>query len=297
MIAFHRSSFHWRSWPWKPDPVYKYTGGFVGIPGQAYQVRFHLEAACTVEDLDTGHKTDLFLGAPCRSEYTIARRNLFQVPSDEWRMAFSRNLNVPISRRPSTESAEIEGTPLEKQFQAHEIYIRQYDTEETLTTAGAVVDATINRDLMNGRIVYREPDPSGQADQADQADRNMQVTLEFPVDLININEEDAEFQICTGPVILPDLATWDGNEVHRVFLADAAISGFDHAEFILRREIEAAEREKHWYEAPRGRDRLELNHPENPPPDYPPRRPRPLVYSETWEKDSENVVLRTKNEN
>lgn len=284
MIAFYRSSFHWRSWPWKPDPVYKYTGGFVGIPGQAYQVRFHLEAACTVEDLDTGHRTDLYLGAPCRSEYTIARRNLFQVPSDEWRMAFSRSLNVPISRRPSTEPAEIEGNPLEKQFQAHEIDIRQYDTEETLTHARAVVDATINRDLMNGRIAYREPD------------RNVKVTLEFPVDLININEEDAEFQVCTGPVVLPDLATWDGREVHRVFLADVAISGFDHAEFILRREIEAAEREKHWYEAPRGRDRLELNDPENTPPDYPPRRPRPLVYNETWEKETENVILRTKNE-
>ncbi len=285
MIAFHRSSFHWRSWPWKPDPVYKYTGGFVGVPGQAYQVRFHLEASCIVEDLKTGRKTEMYLGAPCRTEYTIARRNLFQVPSDEWRMAFSRSMSIPISRRPSTEPAGFKGTPLEKQFQAHEIDIRQYGSEEILSDARDVVDATLNRDLMNGRIAY-----------VDTA-RNLKVTLEFPVDLININEEDAEFQVCTGPVVLPDLETWGGGEVHRVFLADAAISGFDHAEFILRREIEAAEREKHWYEAPRGRDRLELNDPENPPPDYPPRRPRPLVYNETWEKESENVILRTKNEN
>lgn len=302
MIAFHRSSFHWKSWPWNPDPVYKYTGGFVGVPGQAYQVRFHLEAACTVEDLDSGHRTEIYLGAPCRTEYTIARRNLFQIPSDEWRMAFSRNQSIPISRRPSNEAAESRGTPLEKQFQDHEIDIRQYDSEEALTDARTVVDATINGDLMNGRIAWtvcHDPDQAGQtgqADQAGQAVRNMQVTLEFPVDLININEEDAEFQVCTGPVVLPDLATWDGREVHRVFLADAAISGFDHAEFILRREIEAAEREKHWYEAPRGRDRLELNDPENSPPDYPPRRPRPLVYNETWEKESENVILKTKND-
>ena len=307
MIAFHRSSFHWRSWPWKPDPVYKYKGGFVGVPGQAYQVRFHLEAACTVEDL----------GAPCRTEYTIARRNLFQIPSDEWRMAFSRSLSIPISRRPSTEPTETRGTPLEEQFQAHDIDIRRYDTEDTLTRAREVVQATLDRDLMNARITWAastvrhdrdqadEPHRSDQAGQTDQAgrtgqtgqtDQNLQVTLEFPVDLININEEDAEFQVCTGPVVLPDLDTWDGGEVHRVFLADAAISGFDHAEFILRREIEAAEREKHWYEAPRGRDRLELNDPENPPPDYPPRRPRPLVYNETWEKETENVILRTKNE-
>ena len=284
MIAFHRSSFHWRSRPWKPDPVYKYTGGFVGVSGQAYQVRFHLEAACTVEDLESGRKTDLYLGAPCRTEYTIARRNLFQIPSDEWRMAFSRSLSIPISRRPSTEPAGTRGTPLAEQFKGHDIDIRQYDTDDTLTNAREVVQATLDRDLMNVRITWTAPD------------RNLQVTLEFPVDLININEEDAEFQICTGPVVLPDLETWDGSEVHRVFLADAAVSGFDHAEFILRREIEAAEREKHWYEAPRGRDRLELNDPEHPSPDYPPRRPRPLVYNETWEKETENVILRTKNE-
>lgn len=296
MIAFHRSSFHWRSWPWKPDPVYKYTGGFVGEPGQAYQVRFHLEAACTVEDLDTGKKTDLYLGAPCRTEYTIARRNLFQIPSDEWRMAFSRSLSIPISRRPSTEPAETRGAPLEKQFQAHVIDIRHYGTEETLANARDVVQATLDRDLMNGRIAYRESGQTGQQGQQGQPARNLKVTLEFPVDLININEEDAEFQVCTGPVILPDLETWDGGEVHRVFLADAAITSFDHAEFILRREIEAAEREKHWYEAPRGRDRLELNDPENPPPDYPPRRPRPLVYNETWDKETKNVILKTKND-
>ena len=284
MIAFRRSSFHWKSRPWKPDPVYKYTGGFVGVPGQAYQVRFHLEAACTVESLESGRKTELYLGAPCRTEYTIARRNLFQIPSDEWRMAFSRSLSIPISRRPSTEPAGTRGTPLEEQFKGHDIDIRQYDTDDTLTNAREVVQATLDRDLMNVRITWTAPD------------RNLQVTLEFPVDLININEEDAEFQVCTGPVVLPDLETWDGSEVHRVFLADAAVSGFDHAEFILRREIEAAEREKHWYEAPRGRDRLELNDPEHPPPDYPPRRPRPLVYNETWEKKTKNVILRTKNE-
>ncbi|MDE2727628.1 MAG: hypothetical protein OXI19_06370, partial [Gemmatimonadota bacterium] len=161
------------------------------------------------------------------------------------------------------------------------------------------VQATLDRDLMNVRITWTASTTRhdrDQADQAGQADRSLKVTLEFPVDLININEEDAEFQVCTGPVVLPDLETWDGSEVHRVFLADAAVSGFDHAEFILRREIEAAEREKHWYEAPRGRDRLELNDPEHPPPDYPPSRPRPLVYNETWEKETENVILRTKNE-
>ena len=52
---------------------------------------------------------------------------------------------------------------------------------------------------------------------------NLKVILEFPVNLININDEDPEFQICTGPIVLPDLKTWDGLELHQCFVADAAI--------------------------------------------------------------------------
>jgi len=283
MIAFHHSSFHWKAWPRSPDPHYRFSGGFVGKTGQVYQVRFHLEAACTVTDSSSGNTTEFFLGAPCRTEYTIAGRNLFQVPSDEFRMAFSRQLTIPISRRPSAEESNARSQSLRDQFQSHKIDIKKYATGQTLKDARSVVAATLNHDLMNAKIRYLEPD------------RNLSIALEFPVALININEEDNEFQICTGPVILPDVSTWDGNEAHCAFLADAAISSFDHVEFILRREIEAAEREKVWYEAPRGRDRLTLKDPMAPPPNYPPPRPRPLVFSEIWEKSAEIVILTTQN--
>ena len=84
MINFPRSTFTWEAHPYQPDPYYKWTGGFVGINGQVYHVRFNLEAQCAITEEATGKTTELFLGAPCRSEYTIARRNLFQVPSGEW---------------------------------------------------------------------------------------------------------------------------------------------------------------------------------------------------------------------
>ena len=87
MINFPRSSFTWKAHPWKPDPFYKWTGGFVGGHGQAYHVRFTLEARCVLRDGDGAELAELFLGAPCRSEYTIASENLFQIPSGEWRMA------------------------------------------------------------------------------------------------------------------------------------------------------------------------------------------------------------------
>lgn len=283
MIDFRRSFFTWQSHPWQPDPYYRYPGGFVGTPGQVYQVRFNLEGACTIRDDASGQQTELFVGAPCRFEYTIARRNLFQVPSGEFRFAFSRAMRLAIAARPSNEQEPVTVAQLDDTFQAHQLDLRAFDGSSELTTAGQIVSATLANDLLNARSTYRD---SG---------RGLTVSVEYPVNLINVNREADEFQVCTGPVIVPDLATWDGREVQRVFLAHVAFTEFDHVEFILRREVEAAPEEQAWLNQPRGRDRLALHDPNRRPPNYPPPRPRPTVYNEVWELPAQNVVMRAPN--
>ena len=283
MIDFPRSTFTWKSHPRQPDAYFRYTGGFVGRLGQVYHVRFNIEAACVVRDEASGRTTDLFLGAPCRTEYTIASRNLFQVPSAEWRMAFSRSTRLHIARRPSGEQETASTKLLTDAFQGHDITLRAHRDVSELTTARQVVDATLAHDLLNARSTYRD------------TARGLTIAVEYPVNLINLNAADGEFQVCTGPVLLPDLETWDGREVSRVFLAHAAFSHFDHVEFILRREVAAAESERKWLDQPRGRDRDELLDPENRPPVYPSPRPHPTVFNETWELPATNVVLHAEN--
>lgn len=283
MIDFRRSTFSWKSYPWYPDEYYKYTGGFVGTPGQVYQVRFNLEAACTIKDERNGQTTELFVGAPCRTEYTIAERNLFQVPSAEFRFAWSRAMRLQIAARPSTEQETVNVAKLSDAFQATKTDVRTYQDMTELTTVPQIVEATLANDLLNARSTYQD------------TTRGLTVTVEYPVNLINVNEDDDEFQVCTGPVIVPDLATWDGQEVQRVFLAHVAFTHFDHVEFILRREVEASPEERTWLDKPRGRDRWELRDPNKRPANYPPRRPRPTVYNETWELPATNVVLRAAN--
>ena len=278
MINFFRSTFTWKGRPWQPDPYYKWRGGFVGEHGEYYHVRFNLVSRCQVVEDATGTSAECFLGAPCRSEYTIARRNLFQIPSGEFRMAFSRQSSLTIATRPSDEAEPASTTPLASGYQDHTIDIRTYAETEDLTTPQAIVDATLDNDVMSAYSAYR--------------DRGFTVTVEYPVNLININPETPQFQVCTGPVLLPDLATWNGEEVARVFVADVAISAMDWVEFILRREIEAAPEERAWLDRPRGRDRLELVDPDNAPPGYPPPRPKPLVFNETWEMEATNLVQR-----
>jgi hypothetical protein len=283
VIDFSRSTFTWHNHPWTPDPYYRYAGGFVGEPGQVYHVRFGLEASCEIRDEVSGHVTKMFVGAPCRSEYTIASRNMFQIPSGEWRMAFSDESQLSIARRPSDEPEEASTRKLSEIYQSYKVDIRSHANFSELTDIGEVIDATLNGDLLNAQSTYHDKE------------RNLTVSVEYPVDVMNLNVVDKEFQVCTGPIILPDLATWDGRDARRVFLAQVAISAFDWVEFILQREVEASEAEREWLDKPRGRDRLELHDPNNPPPNYPPARSRPTVYNEVWEFEATNVVLRAKN--
>ena len=279
MINFPRSSFTWKSHPWIVDPYYKWSGGFVGEPGQIYHVRFNLEARCMVRHLASGRETELFLGAPCRSEYTIASSNLFQVPSGEWRLAFSRNAVLSLAQQPSWENEAAPITPLSEAYIEHTIDIRQYDPVSTLGTVERIIAASLANQVMNVRSRYRT------------ADMAFEVDVEYPVNLINFNVADDEFQVCTGPVLLPDLNTWNGTDVQRVFLAHVAISRFDAVEFILRRHVEAAPHERVWLDQARGRDRLELIDPDKVPEGYPPQRPQLMAYNEVWELAAENTVL------
>ena len=280
MINFPRSSFTWHSQPWQADPHYKWTGGFVGAVGQSYHVRFTLESRCVLRDAAGAELAELFLGAPCRSEYTIASENLFQIPSGEWRMPFSRNSIPVIPSQSSHEAEDARARPLAGAYRDYKIDIRTYADAGVLTEVGAIVASTLAGDAQNARSIYR-----------DEA-TGIEVELEYPVNVMNLNAADGEFQVCTGPVLLPDLATWDGQDAHRVFVAHAAFSRFDRVEFILRRSVTAAEEERAWLDQPRGRDRLELIDPDNPPSGYPPARPRPLVYNETWDLPAQNAVLR-----
>ena len=280
MINFPRSTFTWEAHPFKPHPHYRWQGGFVGEPGQIYHVRFILEARCALRDGGGAELAELFLGAACRSEYTIASENLFQIPSGEWRMAFSRSSSPAIAERPSTETEPVRARPLAEAYGDFSIDVRSHPAWEALEDGEAIAASTFAGDAQNARSVYR-----------DEA-TGIEVELEYPIKVMNLHRPGGQYQVCTGPLLLPDLATWDGKDLHRVFVAHAAFSGSDRVEFILRRPVCAAPEERAWLDLPRGRDRLELHDPSNPPSGYPPPRHQPLIYNETWDLAAHNVVLR-----
>ena len=282
MINYPHSTFTWKSFPAEPHPYYKRTG-FVGTYGQVHHVRVNIDATCDVREEQTGMVTELFLSAPCRAEYTIATRNLIQVPSGEWRIAFSRESMIPIARQPSTVDEKVTTDRLSERYEEFKIDLLDFPDGSELKDGGQIVEATLAGDLLNAQSTYRD------------AERGLTVTVGYPINLINLNQENGTFQVCTGPVLLPDLATWDGREVSRVFLAEAAFSQFDHVEFILRREVQPSEEDKKWLHQVRGRDRRELRDPSKRPPGDPMRRPGLPAYNEVWELEATNAVTRAEN--
>jgi len=134
---------------------------------------------------------------------------------------------------------------------------------------------------MNGRTTYRD------------ARRGVTVMLEYPIKLINLQQKERLFQVCMGPVPLPDLATWDGVCVDRVFLAELAFSEFNYIEFALRRDVKASDKEKSWLTAVRGRDRRGLHDPSKQPPGVSPPRSSLKAYHEIIGQEVSTVVVST----
>ena len=197
-------------------------------------------------------------------------------------MAFSQNSIPSIAKKHSSEPEKSRAKPLKESYQNYKVDIRNYADNKTLSDIGAIIKSTLDGDAQNALTIYEDEKTK------------IVVELEYPINVMNINVEKKEFQICTGPILLPDLSTWDGQDIHRVFVAHAAFSKFDQVEFILRRSVEAAPKERKWLDQPRGRDRLELINPHNEPSGFPSPRPKLYAYNETWELPAKNSILSAK---
>ncbi len=284
MINFFTSTFTWKGKNFTEDAFYKYPGGFVGNIGEKYHVRFNTQSSFIVQDEKNKKYDEVFLGSPCRSEYTIAKNNLFQVPSNEFRMALTNQHKVNIASKPNDTEADINFSKLEGNYIDYKLDIREYNNHIELKNENDVIKATLNSDLLNAKASYKD-ETSG-----------LTVTLEFPVNLINLNYDENEFQVCTGPIIVPDLSSWEIGKTGQVFLAHSAFSSFDYMEIILRRDVKPEKSELGWLTKPIGLDRNELINPAKIPPLHPEKRWQVTTYNEVWRLNTKNVFLKCPNE-
>ena len=187
------------------------------------KARIQLEAIADVIDEATGASEQFVLIAPCRSEWVYAEKELFQIPSREYRNIYSLTEERQMGRASTYDGESHRSHPVSDTFQALEIDIVRFPRSRVLDTPAAVNDATGNNVPLNGRT------------QIHEEARGLSYVLEYPIKTMNFRPEDSSFQVDTGPLLVPDFDSAEAKAIDRLEMAHIVYNRLDYAEFILRR--------------------------------------------------------------
>jgi hypothetical protein len=193
--------------------------------------RIQIDARCRVDGWGTDGGAGTFhLIAPCRSEMMYRDGQLFQMPNYEFCGIFSDD-EVVIHRTQWTSENELpEHARIEDRFDRIAIDTRHLPAEP-LATVDAIVAATLENRLLVARTTIR-----------DEA-TNVNAVLEYPIKTMNVTTDPAQFQVDTGPIIVPLLEASGEPAITRFAIAHIVYCTHDRAEFILRMPHVVGERD------------------------------------------------------
>ena len=187
------------------------------------KARIQLEAIADVIDEETGASEQFVLIAPCRAEWVYAEKQMFQIPSREYRNIYSLTEERQMGRAITDDGASQRGHPVSDTFRSLEIDIVRFPRGRVLDTPAAVNEATDDNVPLIGRTRISEPE------------RGLSYVLEYPIKTMNFRPENSSFQVDTGPLLVPDFDSGEAKAIDRLEMAHIAYNRFDYAEFILRR--------------------------------------------------------------
>lgn len=214
MTDFGRSFVTW-SIPYDPDDRRK--------PGHmpwGNSARILIDARCTIFDETDGRTEELYLIAPCRTEWMYRESGIIQEPNSEYRVIFSRDRQLFVGKSITEETERSPSTTTER-FTSMEFSVPSI-AATPLETDRAVVAATKRLVPIVGKTELVD-EQSG-----------LRATLEYPVKTMNFHEERQRFQVDTGPLIFPDLGSSEPWLIDRCRLAHTVYNTFDYAEFICK---------------------------------------------------------------
>jgi hypothetical protein len=182
--------------------------------------RILIDARCTIFDSDGKLADELYLIAPCRTEWMYRETELIQNPSGEYRQIFSEPHALQLSVGKSiSESGPITHGPAVSTEGFNWIqFTISPKPSRLLATDKEVVDAT----MANVPIVAKTSFESN----------GLKAILEYPIRTMNYHEERVRFQVDTGPLIFPDLDADTERLIDRCYLAHTVYNNFTYAEFI-----------------------------------------------------------------
>ncbi len=205
-------------------------------PRTLNNARTPIDAILALSDPATGERDTLSLGAPCKTEYV-------GVPTDMWMPQNADMLPIlgdTTFLQVKTYPAVGMGIPLwppgsgiqpERMFASRaeafdDVFARFVEIDaDPLPTPRDIVDA-----VLEGRRL---------AVHATFSLNGIDARLDMPVKCLNVNERDWEYQIDSGPILVPFEPRGDAGLISTAQLAFVASNSFDYAEFLVRTPTDA----------------------------------------------------------
>ena len=99
---------------------------------------------------------------------------------------------------------------------------RNFPQTQRLDSDEQIIEATLKDLMLIARTELR--DDAG----------NLRAMIEYPIKTMNVQEEHGRFQVDTGPLLFPDLASPVDGTIESLSMAFVCYNNFDVAEFVLR---------------------------------------------------------------
>jgi len=208
----------------EPIGCLDYALSFVCNPSPANAVRFWIESRTIIIDEETGGVTEFFQCASCKSEHTFSERDLFQDDNYDFLPIFGGRdaEDLLIFRRPArlseryrivSKSEDVWGKPILKLRPGKPV--RVLDTWEKIRRATASGIPIVTRTEISN------------------PDTRLRAIIECPVKTMNISLERQMYQVDTGPVAFPDLASRPDPLIESLSLAFVAFNAPEFADFVI----------------------------------------------------------------
>ncbi|HET8524052.1 MAG TPA: hypothetical protein VFL82_12525 [Thermomicrobiales bacterium] len=214
--------------------VVDFANSYVTFFTKAHQgeniARIQIDAVCTLVE-DNGAEETFYLIAPCRSERMYRDDQLFQMPNYEFSGIFTNDECVILRTHWTSEREQPEYGRNTDRFDHVAIDIRHHAQAEPLADRSAIVEATLANRPLVARTRITRPDGKGHA------------LLEYPIKTMNVTRNPAQYQVDTGPLIVPNFESDAQRTIERFDVAHVVYHTFDQAEFVLRRPLVVGEHE------------------------------------------------------
>lgn len=197
---------------------------FIVCTGAGNAPQFWIESICHITEHPTATTQSFFQCASCKSEHTYGDADLFITPNYDFMPIFGANETLIFRRlayiTPGKQTYKSIG---KSPWGPAKTKIRMAPGREL--TSGSEICAAAQAALpLVGRVTCHD------------AEHKRSMTLEFPIKTMNTDTANARWQVDTGPLVVPDLATPPKQCMASMQLAYVAFKEMTFADFVFETE-------------------------------------------------------------